>query len=431
MAQMTMASSIPTIRPLQYRDLDELKNWSLEDLEAGDDPAAAAQALERLDYIRRWYGPLKVISLFPNSYQHAVNTFVAEQQNTVLGLIQVSPFNQARSTWQIERIVVNRAALAKVMSPGFMDVGSRLLRHCFERVWEARTWMLEIDINYKTALALYRFNGFQPLAQVTYWSIAPEQLGQLAEREPNLPNLLPVSNADANLLYQLGTASVPPLVRQVFDQQIRDFKASPAQAISTTIDRLLKQSETVSAYVFEQQRKAAIGHFTLTISRDGSQPHQGDLTVHPAYTWLYPELMTQMAHILVPFPPQPLKLTSLDYQPEREEFLTQLDACAETHTLIMSRSVWHKVRESKPISLEGLQLSDVLSGLQPAGKPVPGRISWSADRWQSLWGSLDRTEGENTAPTWPSPSTANGGSRSGDARRLDQGEEDQRSESCS
>jgi hypothetical protein len=109
-----------------------------------------------------------------------------------------------------------------------MDVGSRLLRHCFEAVWEARTWMIEVDIGYKSALGLYRFNGFQPLAQITYWALPAEQLATLAQREPDLPNLLPISNADAQLLYQLDTASMPPLVRQVFDHQIQDFKTGAA-----------------------------------------------------------------------------------------------------------------------------------------------------------------------------------------------------------
>jgi hypothetical protein len=153
---------------------------------------------------------------------------------------------------------------------------------------------------------------------------------------------------------------------------------------SATVSRVVHQLETVSAYVFEQQRKAAIGHFQLTISRDGKHPHEADLTVHPAYTWLYPELMTQMAKILQPFPEQPLRLTSLDYQPEREEYLANLKAVPESHALLMSRSVWHKVREAKPISLEGLQLSDMLTGLQPSGKPVPGRMTWSAERWQAI-----------------------------------------------
>jgi hypothetical protein len=42
---------------------------------------------------------------------------------------------------------------------------------------------------------------------------------------------------------------------------------------------------------------------------------------------------------------------------------------------MMSRSVWHKLREAKPVSLEGLHLSEVLQGFQPARKPVPSRIS--------------------------------------------------------
>jgi len=42
----------------------------------------------------------------------------------------------------------------------------------------------------------------------------------------------------------------------------------------------------------------------------------------------------------------------------------------------MSRSVWHKLREAKPVSLEGLQLSEMLQGLKPARTPIPSRITW-------------------------------------------------------
>jgi hypothetical protein len=73
-------------------------------------------------------------------------------------------------------------------------------------------------------------------------------------------------------------------------------------------------------------------------------------------------------------PPQSLQLASADYQPEREEYLEQLGAERIEHTLLMSRSVWHKLREAKP--LEGLQLSDVLQGLQPARTPIPSRMTW-------------------------------------------------------
>ena len=43
---------------------------------------------------------------------------------------------------------------------------------------------------------------------------------------------------------------------------------------------------------------------------------------------------------------------------------------------MMSRSVWHKIRESK-FSLEALQLTEVLQTLQPSRKPVPGRFSFA------------------------------------------------------
>ena len=71
---------------------------------------------------------------------------------------------------------------------------------------------------------------------------------------------------------------------------------------------------------------------------------------------------------------QPLEIVSADYQPEREEYLNKIGAISVEHTLLMSRSVWHKIKEVKP--LEGLQLSDVLQGLKPARAPIPSRISW-------------------------------------------------------
>jgi hypothetical protein len=128
--------------------------------------------------------------------------------------------------------------------------------------------------------------------------------------------------------------------------------------------------------VFEPQRKAAIGYFQVQLSRNGHQPHVAQLTVHPAYTWLYPELLSQMARLVQDFPVQSLQLASADYQPEREAYLEQFGAVRVEHSLLMSRSVWHKLRESKLVSLEGLQLSEMLQSFQPTRKPVPGRMSW-------------------------------------------------------
>lgn len=354
------------IRPAQLNDLDLVERLFVEVAEA-ESLDSTWEIARQFQQLRRWYGPLMFLRLFPNPLQHLFSIYVCEQDNQIRGAIQVSPFNRTRSTWQVDRIAV-------VADADRLGIGSQLLRYCLETIWEARTWLVEVDVNTKAALALYRHTGFQPLAQMTYWSIAPHLLPELAEREPDLPNLLPVGNADAQLLYQLDTASMPPLVRQVFDRHLHDFRTHPLDALVELISQRLAQIEVVSGYVFEPQRKAAIGYFQVKLCRDGSQPHTTRLTVHPAYTWLYPELLGQMARITQTYPDQPLQVISADYQLEREEYLERLGAVRIAHTSMMSRSVWHKLKEVRP-SLEGLQLSEVLQGFQRAQKPVPGRVS--------------------------------------------------------
>ena len=382
------------IRSVQYRDLDALAQ--LCDSASDDQNPSGAITLGRMvQLFRRWYAPLKFLSLFPNPCQHEFTVQVAEQDNQLRGMIKVSPFNRTGSTWRVERVLVAKDARTPGSEPATGDVGSQMLRHCFGTIVEATNWLLEVNISSKSALALYRQNGFQPLAELTYWDLAPELLQELAQHSPDLPNLLPVSNADAQLLYQLDTVAMPPLLRQVFDRQSHDFKNNIINGLFRSVKSWVERTKSVNWYVFEPQRKAAIGYFGLQLCGDGSQPHTAQLTVHPAYTWLYPELLSQMARITQEYPSQSLRLPSADYQPEREEYFERLGAERIEHTLLMSRSVWHKVREAKPRSLEGLQLSDVLQSLKPARQPVPSRIESQKSQPLKSQPSPPRSEGEN------------------------------------
>ncbi|MTJ08812.1 MULTISPECIES: GNAT family N-acetyltransferase [unclassified Anabaena] len=383
------------IRPVQHRDLDGIDRLTQESL-SHLSPKEVGEAMGQMQWLRRWYGLLKFLSWFPNPLQYRFWGYVAEQGRILLGMIQVSPFNRTRSTWRIDRVMLEATG-------DKLGVGSQLLRHCFESILEARTWILEVNINDVDALALYRHNGFQRLAEMTYWEISPQLLAELIQTEPDLPNLLPVSNADAQLLYQLDTASMPPLVRQVFDRHTHDFKTTLFGAISDGLKQWMTKIEVVSGYVFEPQRKAAIGYFQVQLDRTGTNPHVASLTVHPAYTWLYPELLSQLARIAQDFPQQGLQLASSDYQPEREEYLERIGAKRIEHTLIMSRSVWHKLRESKFVSLEGIQWQEVLQGLQPARKPIPGGMSWVQQAQQVQQEQVIPIQSENVAFTYKNP----------------------------
>ncbi|AOY79486.1 GNAT family N-acetyltransferase [Moorena producens JHB] len=361
------------IRPFQYHDLAAIEKL-VQQATDGQSKICPSVDQQPLKQVRRWYWLLKFLSWFPNPYQYSFCIYVAEQLQNLGGLIKISPFNHTRSTWRVEQVLVDANTPYVSNTLATRDIGSALLRYCFEKIWQARTWLLEVNINHKSSLALYRQNGFQPLAQMTYWAIEPKLLEKLAVREPDLPNLLPVSNADAQLLYQLDTASMPPIVRKVFDRHIQDFQTSMSRKIIDSLWQWLNHTEVISAYVFEPQRKVAVGYFRLRLCRDGNRTNSAELTVHPAYNYLYPELLSQIARIAQKLPSQSLNLATADYQAEQEEYLAQLGAERIEHTLLMSRSVWHKLRETKSVTFE---LSDVLQGLQPARTPIPSRISWS------------------------------------------------------
>jgi hypothetical protein len=356
-----MFSDIPptsdlVIRPLAYRDIDVVEQW-LSQQGVHEQPFGKHTLLPQ-----SMTAPLQRLQWLTGTAKQRI--YVAERGNKLLGVAQVAPFNENRTTWQVQQLAATE----------FTEVGTQLLRHCFSSILEARTWMLEINIEHQDALALYRHNGFQPLAQLTYWQISSTQLAQLAQQTPSLPNLLKVTNADAPLLYQLDTASMPALVRQVFDRHSRDFRISLTDWLQDSFASWIAQAHASRAYVFEPQRKAAIAAYTLYACQDGRSPHWLELTVHPAYTWLYPELLAHLARVLQPYAPAPLVLVSTDYQPEREAYLEQ---CADPirHSLMMSRSVWHKVREVRSTLPEGLTLSEVLQGLQTHHRPQPGRMS--------------------------------------------------------
>jgi len=402
-----MSSSVPDstdtktdlkIRPCTLRDLEILEAMAMSDLTSG---------AEDLRQIRQWYGLLKGLSFFPNPFQHSFCAYVAEQGDRLRGMVQVSPFNKTRSTWRVERLILvgQSGEEGTVVFP--TDVGSQLIRHCLQAIWEARTWIMEVGVDNDMLLGLSRQAGFQPLAHLTHWAIAPESLQALAAEPPNLPNLLPVSNADAGLLHQLDTFSMPPTLRQVFDRHVIDFRRNLVIALGNSLRCWMDRTEIVRGYVFQPQRKAAIGYFHIELCRDGSQPHVADLTVHPEYTWLYPELLRQMAQVTQVYSPQSLRLTSADYQSEREEYLQQLGAIPTERSLLLSRSVWHKLREARP--LEGLQLSDVLQGLQPSRTPIPSRFSlldyWKQQQFQQFSAPTDGVSPPERRTPLPKPPT--------------------------
>lgn len=357
------------IRPIQYRDLESVRKLYDETEKSHTFPQPGILKPGR--GIHRLYGAVKLLSFFRNPMQSVFCVHVAQMDGQIVGIVQVRPINTIHSTWQVEHIAVS----PEVRGQG---IGTRLLRHVFEYYREARNWTVEVDIHNKGGLALYRQNGFQSLAQFCYWRLSSQVLTKLSMYEGQALNLRPVSNADASLLCQLDASTMPPMVRQIYDRHPNDFQRGVMTRALGTVGRLVNNTRRVAQYVYEKERQAAIGAFDLLLSSTGLEPHYAHLLVHPAYTWLYPQLAVHMACILQNYPPQALHLVSTDYQSEREEFLESLDAEVLERKLLMSRSVWHKVRESRK-ALEGLQIPEMLPGFSMR-PPIAERIQQEETR---------------------------------------------------
>ena len=351
------------IRAVQYRDLEAAQSL----LNQGDDFPCTSTLLSLPGNIQSLrHSPAEHLNLF--SLRSPVRNYVAIAQSTVLGVIQVASCNQARTTWKIQ-------ALAVRAEQSFVEIGTALLRHCLQSVYEAHTWLVELDVNRNDLIGVYRSNGFQPIAHATHWSLASAQLASLSSQPSNLSPLLTISNADAALLYQLDTVAMPPFVRQVLDRRVQDFTRDITSRLWSTVSQSFSTHKIFDGYVFEPQRKVAIGCFELCLCKDSTVPHIGQMTVHPAYTWLYPKLLSHMAELTQSVSAASLLLTSADYQSEREDYLSEIGAERVGHSLVMSRSVWHKLRETRRNALETLPLAEVWQGLQPKQTPVPGRIN--------------------------------------------------------
>ena len=96
MAPVSPQNPNTTIRPIQYRDLEVMEKRCAEEFEA-ETHSRLTDTCQQLSQARRWFGLLKLLSLFPNPYQYLFCCHVAEQEGKFRGMIQISPFNRTRA----------------------------------------------------------------------------------------------------------------------------------------------------------------------------------------------------------------------------------------------------------------------------------------------------------------------------------------------
>ncbi len=110
MTRSNSSDSTLFIRSIHLRDLDNIRVAGATEI--ASHATEAPEIAEYIQQLRRWYGPMKALTLFPNPLQHLFSAFVAEADSKLHGMIQVSPFNHTLSTWKVDRMLVNLAQKA-------------------------------------------------------------------------------------------------------------------------------------------------------------------------------------------------------------------------------------------------------------------------------------------------------------------------------
>lgn len=148
------SKSIMQIRPIQYRDLGAIARLLQERLSIEFNSRQNA-LLEKIQKYQSCYGLLQLTKILPWTVDQDFYVYVAEKDQQIQGLIQVYPINHNRSTWKVEQVLINHNTSLSHLLIGNCSIGSQLLRYCFEKIWEARTWVLEVNVNEKKIPLVY------------------------------------------------------------------------------------------------------------------------------------------------------------------------------------------------------------------------------------------------------------------------------------
>lgn len=278
------------------------------------------RGLDVVSQLSRWEGayPLaRLLSVFPNPYQHVLNFFIAEEGGELAGFVLIVPGNRQRTRWHIDYIAV---------APAFRGrgIGKLLLDHVFARYTAcgATTFTLEVDTRNAAALGLYARSGFHRYATVNYYKLDAEALLQLPAPTGAIAGLRPYRASDAEALYGLYNACTPAPVRLIDTRTPDDFRLGPVEWASQQARARMGQC-LERRLVVEGPDRTLLGYLRL-VGQLRPLPHSLHAMVHPGHEALWEPLIRHGFARLAAIRPGMALSWAPDYQPARRAVLEGL-----------------------------------------------------------------------------------------------------------
>lgn len=302
------------IRPARYKDFEGIKEiFSLAFNE--EYQRREVDIVRRIQKIQSIYPLVKILSCFPNPYQHMFELHVAESDGRIAGLAQMSSRNHNHTRWHIENIAVH---------PDFRGKG--IAKALLEKVFEYYTqkgalrFTLEVDVDNQPAIQLYEKTGFRKYTTLYYYKMSAKQLAE--HRDTTVlsipPGLQQRSPENADALLALYQEIVPAAIRMVEERQRQDFALNLFSQGKDWLKKTIKRGETFHWVVEDPQHKHLVASLDL-LAQYRNLPHVIQLMIHPAYSDMAEPLLRFALNQLAQVALNPVLIGTFEYQQAKRE----------------------------------------------------------------------------------------------------------------
>ncbi len=295
--------------------------------------------VRKIEKIESVYPLVKLLSLFPNPYQHLFTVHVAESEGEIAGMAQMSPRNHSQTRWHVDNIAVH---------PNFRGKGiaQTLLNETF--AWYSKRgamrFTLEVDTSNAPAIKLYEKLAFRRYSSLYYYKMPPRTLAQYREMDsPEVhPGLRERKASDTEAIWELYQSTIPPYIRVVDDRSPADFALTPMQQGTEWLKKSLKRSETIHWVVEDSQRGCLAAHLDM-YAQLRNLPHVIQLTLSPGYGDLAEPLLKFALQQLAKVSINPVLIGAYEPQRAKLDAIKSLGFKKLTSDFLMVRDTTNKL----------------------------------------------------------------------------------------
>lgn len=314
--------------------------------------------VRKIEKIESIYPLVRLLSLFPNPYQHVFTVHVAEVEDRIAAMAQMSPRNDQQTRWHVDNIAVH---------PDFRGKGlaQQLLNDVFAYYSErgALRFTLEVDVENAPAIRLYEKLGFRRFSTLYYHKMSPKQLGKYRDLESVTvhPGLRERRPSDTEAVWELYQQSIPPYIRVVEDRSPEDFAISPVQQGTEWLKKSLKRSQAIH-WVVEDSHRQCLAAAVDIYAQLRELPHVIQLTIHPAYGDMAEPLLKFALNQLAQVSINPVLIGSYEIHRAKQDAIKALGFKKLTADFLMVRDNMDRLVLPNPADAQVLKSMNLADG---------------------------------------------------------------------